>query len=167
MHETLKGNIIKAAAMVPEDTSGPADQGRSHDGPALRAHRECERHDCEPRARIKSAAAGDAEKLATKAEIEKALAASFTACDHGFQMITAANANEAVTLFGQAHTRIGAMAFNNAHDYEHYGNIVTYTANQRDGAAVFGRQVESNQAPAADRNSSVNSCPPSNRTSSC
>jgi len=25
-----------------------------------------------------------------------------------------------------AHTRIGAMAFNTAHDFEHYGNIVTY-----------------------------------------
>jgi hypothetical protein len=41
-------------------------------------------------------------------------------------MITATNANQGVTLFGMSHTRVGAMAFNNAHNFEHYGNIVTY-----------------------------------------
>jgi hypothetical protein len=75
---------------------------------------------------MKSASTVDAEKLATKAEIQKALAASFSECDHAFQMITAANANEGITLFGMAHTRIGGMAFNTAHNFEHYGNIVTY-----------------------------------------
>jgi hypothetical protein len=70
--------------------------------------------------------ADDAEKLATKAEIEKALASAFSECDHAFKMITATNANQGVTLFGMSHTRVGAMAFNNAHNFEHYGNIVTY-----------------------------------------
>ena len=41
-------------------------------------------------------------------------------------MITAANANETVNLFGMTHSRIGAMAFNSAHLFEHYGNLVTY-----------------------------------------
>ena len=42
-------------------------------------------------------------------------------------MITAANMNESVTLFGQLKlSRLGALAFNNTHDFEHYGNIVTY-----------------------------------------
>jgi hypothetical protein len=74
----------------------------------------------------KAAPAGDAEKLTTKAEIQKALADAFAICDWAFQAITAANANETVTLFGMTHTRIGALAFNTAHDFEHYGNIVTY-----------------------------------------
>jgi len=35
--------------------------------------------------------------------------------------------NESVTLFGQLKlSRLGALAFNNTHDFEHYGNIVTY-----------------------------------------
>ena len=127
MYETLKGNIIKAAAMVPEDKYKyqPTKDVRTM-GQLFGHIANANGMICGTASGMKSAAAGDAEKLATKAEIQKALAASFTACDHGFQMITAANANEAVTLFGQAHTRIGAMAFNNAHDYEHYGNIVTY-----------------------------------------
>jgi hypothetical protein len=75
---------------------------------------------------MKSTATGDAEKLATKAELQKALADAFTECDHAFSMITAANANEGITLLGQPHTRVGGMALNNAHNFEHYGNIVTY-----------------------------------------
>ncbi len=75
---------------------------------------------------MKPPAAGDAEKLATKAELVKAVAAGFAACDHAFSMITAASANEPVDLFGMKHTRIGAMAFNSAHLFEHYGNVVTY-----------------------------------------
>ena len=67
------------------------------------------------------------EKLTTKAAIQKALADSFAACDHAFSMINAGNMNESVTLFGSMkHSRIGAMAFNTGHDFEHYGNIVTY-----------------------------------------
>jgi uncharacterized damage-inducible protein DinB len=81
---------------------------------------------CNTASGMTAGAASDAEKLTSKAELQKALAAAFSTCDHAFQMISAAKANEEVTLFGQKHTRIGAMAFNNAHIFEHYGNIVTY-----------------------------------------
>ena len=127
LYETLKGNIIKAAAMVPEDKYKfqPTKDVRTL-GQLFGHIANANGMICNTASGMKAAAAADAEKMATKAEIQKALAASFAACDHAFQMISAANAHEAVTLFGQNHTRVGAMAFNNAHDYEHYGNIVTY-----------------------------------------
>jgi surfactin synthase thioesterase subunit len=81
---------------------------------------------CSMASGMKPPATGDAEKLATKAELQKAVAAGFAACDHALTMITAANANETVKLFGMTHSRIGAMAFNTAHLFEHYGNLVTY-----------------------------------------
>jgi uncharacterized damage-inducible protein DinB len=127
MYDGVKGYIIKAAAQVPED------KYKYQATKDVRTMGQLFGHIANASAMICNAASGmtagastDAEKLTTKAELEKALAASFATCDHAFQMITATSANEPVTLFGQKHTRIGAMAFNNGHNFEHYGNIVTY-----------------------------------------
>lgn len=127
LYEAVKGYITKAAAQVPADKYSyqPTKEVRTM-GQLFGHIANANRMICNLASGMPAGTAPDAEKLATKAEIEQALAASFAVCDHAFTMITAANANDAVTLFGQAHTRIGAMAFNNAHDFEHYGNIVTY-----------------------------------------
>jgi uncharacterized damage-inducible protein DinB len=126
-YEVVKGYITKAAAQVPEDTYKfqPTKEVRTM-GQLFGHIANSNGMICGTASGMKPASSGDAEKLATKAEIQKALADSFAACDHAFSMINPANANEPVKLFGMAHTRIGAMAFNNAHDFEHYGNIVTY-----------------------------------------
>ena len=126
-YEMVKGYITKAAAQVPEDkyTFQPTKEVRTM-GQLFGHVANASAMLCNTASGMKAAASGDAEKLATKAEIQKALADSFAACDHAFMMITTANANETVTLFGQTHSRLGAMAFNNAHNFEHYGNLVTY-----------------------------------------
>lgn len=63
----------------------------------------------------------------TKADLKAALEASFKFCDAGFDGLTPATANESVKFFVPgAHTRLGVMTFNTAHDFEHYGNLVTY-----------------------------------------
>jgi uncharacterized damage-inducible protein DinB len=69
----------------------------------------------------------DYEKTTSKAELQKALAASFAYCDKAFAAVTDRNGVEPVTgLPIGPTTKIGALAFNVAHDFEHYGNIVTY-----------------------------------------
>jgi uncharacterized damage-inducible protein DinB len=126
-YDVVKGYITKAAAQVPEDKYKyqPTKDVRTM-GQLFGHVANASAMICSTASGMKAASAGDAEKLATKAEIQKALAAAFSACDHAFQMISASTANETVTLFGMTHTRIGAMAFNTAHNFEHYGNIVTY-----------------------------------------
>jgi len=63
----------------------------------------------------------------TKAELTEALTASFDFCDKAFDSMTDARANEVIKFFlPGTHTRLGVLAFNAAHDFEHYGNIVTY-----------------------------------------
>ncbi len=128
VYEMVKGYINKSAAMVPEDkysyqpTKDVRTMGRLFG------------HIANASALICNTAGGmngggpasDAEKMTSKADLQKALAAGFAACDHAFMMISAKNANEGVNLFGQSHSRVGAMAFNNAHLFEHYGNLVTY-----------------------------------------
>lgn len=74
----------------------------------------------------KSPATGNAEQLTAKADIQKALAGSFAYCDTVWSKIEGEKGSEAVEVFGMKHTRASALAFNAAHDWEHYGNIVTY-----------------------------------------
>lgn len=127
IHDQVKGVIIKSAAMVPDAkyTYKPTPEVRSF-GQLLGHIANASRLFCGTASGMKPPQAGDAEKLATKAEIQKAVADAMAFCDHAFTMITTANANETVDLFGAKHSRIGALAFNNAHNYEHYGNLVTY-----------------------------------------
>jgi uncharacterized damage-inducible protein DinB len=66
------------------------------------------------------------EKKTTRAELVSALKASFAACDKVFAATTDTNATTPVDLFGQKETRLGVLAFNNSHMWEHYGNLVTY-----------------------------------------
>jgi uncharacterized damage-inducible protein DinB len=126
-YDVLKDNITKAAAMVPEDKYKyqPTKDVRTM-GQLFGHLANANALICSTATGLKNPSTGDAEKLATKAEITKALSAAFAFCDQAFKAVTAKNANEPVELFGMKHTVAGAMAFNNAHDYEHYGNIVTY-----------------------------------------
>jgi len=66
------------------------------------------------------------EKKTTRAELVAALKASFAACDKVFAATTDANVATPVDLFGRKETRLGVLAFNNSHMWEHYGNLVTY-----------------------------------------
>ncbi|MEZ5316404.1 MAG: DinB family protein [Vicinamibacterales bacterium] len=127
VYDGLKDDIVKSAAMVPEDKYGyqPTPEVRTF-GRLFGHIANAGASFCAAATGMKSPIAGDAETLETKAELQKAVADMFAFCDHAFMMITPANANETVTLFGQTHSRLGVLAFNNAHLYEHYGNLVTY-----------------------------------------
>ena len=61
----------------------------------------------------------------TKAALVEAVKASFTYCDRAYAKPDAELTAQA-SLFGMQMSRLGVLAFNAAHDYEHYGNIVTY-----------------------------------------
>jgi uncharacterized damage-inducible protein DinB len=67
-----------------------------------------------------------AEKLTTKADLKKALADSFAYCDGAFSAINDQTGGAAVEVEGTKSTKIGALGFNSSHNFEHYGNMVTY-----------------------------------------
>jgi uncharacterized damage-inducible protein DinB len=62
----------------------------------------------------------------TKADLQKALTDSLTFCDAQLTAMTDAKGVEMVDFFGGKQPRIAVLAFNNAHNFEHYGNLVTY-----------------------------------------
>jgi uncharacterized damage-inducible protein DinB len=62
----------------------------------------------------------------TKADLQKALADSFSFCEAQFDAMTDAKATEMVDFFRGKQPRLNVLQFNIAHDFEHYGNLVTY-----------------------------------------
>ena len=79
-------------------------------------------------------AAGDAnansenfeETRTRKADIIEALEQGFAYCERLFARTTDAGVAAEASFFGAPNTVGGILAFNSAHNYEHYGNLVTY-----------------------------------------
>ena len=65
------------------------------------------------------------EQVAEKAALIEALRASKAVCDRAYQQ-SDESALQTMRLFGRETSRLGALALNAAHNFEHYGNIVTY-----------------------------------------
>lgn len=127
-HALFKGNIVKSAAKVPE-----ADYAFKPT-PEVRSFGELVGHVANANYMICAAALGEkspsttdiAKTVTAKAALEKALADSFTYCEDSFAKLTATSAMEEVKFFTGPTPRLGVFAFNNSHNMEHYGNMVTY-----------------------------------------
>jgi len=62
----------------------------------------------------------------TKADLIQALQDAFTYCDGAYNGMTDAHAADLVPFGGHNMTKLTVLDFNSAHNYEHYGNMVTY-----------------------------------------
>ena len=128
VHDTVKGWLLKAADQVSEENYAfkPTKDVRSL-GEVFGHIADANFMICSAASGQKAPMSGVEKSKKTKAELREALAESFKFCDAAFASITDANANETVKIFlPGTHTRLGVLAFNNAHEWEHYGNIVTY-----------------------------------------
>lgn len=127
-YNIAKNNLIRAAEQMPEaDYSFQATKDVRTFGQLVGHVADANFMICSTASGEASPSTGSFEKtLTAKNDLVKALKDSFTFCDKAYQLADA-KALEEVTLFGSLKTnRIGALAFNAAHDMEHYGNIVTY-----------------------------------------
>jgi uncharacterized damage-inducible protein DinB len=128
MTDLVKGYVTKAVAQVPEEHFA------FKPTPEVRSLGELFGHIADANFGICGMASGQKPPMSgiekskkTKAELTEAVTASFAFCDKAFASMTEAQANEVVKFFlPGTHTRLGVLAFNAAHDFEHYGNIVTY-----------------------------------------
>ena len=128
-YDVVKGYLLKAAEQVPEEHYAFAPAPTVRTMGAIFGHiADANFNICSAASGEKTGQAGSIEKTKkTKAELRDALAQSFKFCDAAFDGMTAARADEVVKFFlPGSTTRLGVLAFNNAHDFEHYGNIVTY-----------------------------------------
>ncbi len=124
----VRTNVVKSAQQMPEEhySFKPT--------PAVRSFGELVGHIANANYMICSRATGAAnpstaniEKTKTsKADLTKAVEESFAFCDAQYAALTDAKGAEMIDLFGRKQPRLNALQFNTAHDFEHYGNLVTY-----------------------------------------
>jgi len=129
-YEATKGFILKTAELVPEAKYSYQPTKEVRTVAQLLCHIADANH------MFCSAADGtkgpeqSAEKTAkTKAEIQKALTDAFAHCDRVFSSLNdTTGAAEAIIapINNLKTTKLGALSFDAAHNYEHYGNLVTY-----------------------------------------
>jgi uncharacterized damage-inducible protein DinB len=123
-----KGVIIRAADKMPESNYAfkPTDDVRSF-GQLVGHVSDAQYTFCSSAAGEKSPATGSIEQTkTTKADLVAALKDAFAYCDKVYDGMTDATAAQTVKFFGRDITKLGVLAFSNMHDYEHYGNMVTY-----------------------------------------
>jgi uncharacterized damage-inducible protein DinB len=130
-YDIIKGNVTKAAAKMPEEhySFKPSPDVRSFG--ALVAHvADANYGFCAVALGEKppdGGFGGAIEKSkTTKADLEKALAASFAYCDKAHAAMTDAAGAAMVKFFLGEMAKLSVLEFNTHHDFEHYGNIVTY-----------------------------------------
>lgn len=128
LYETTRNNVLASARMLDEGLYSyrPTDEVRSMG--------ELFGHIANAQYTFCSAAAGEQspatenfeQSRTTKAALVEALEMGFGYCDDVFENLTDTRGAASVQFFGGANTVFGVLAFNSAHNYEHYGNLVTY-----------------------------------------
>lgn len=128
-HDVVKGYLLKAVAQVGEEHYA------FKPTPDVRSMGELFGHVANANFMICAMASGEKspvpantnyEKVTSRAAMTKALTDSFAFCDKAWTAVEGQKGTEPVDIFGMKHTRASALAFNAAHDWEHYGNLVTY-----------------------------------------
>ena len=127
-HEQVKGYLLKTAEMVPENLYS------FRATPEVRTIAQLIGHVADGSAGICASASGDkppslnAEKsMTSKAQLTKALAEALAFCDKVIDGMDDKRAMEATKFFvGGTSPRGMILAFNTSHNFEHYGNLVTY-----------------------------------------
>jgi uncharacterized damage-inducible protein DinB len=66
------------------------------------------------------------EELTDQAGLVAGLEEAFAYCDRAHTGLSGRSLMEDVSLFGQTGSRIWVLVFNATHNWEHYGNLVTY-----------------------------------------
>jgi len=127
MYKIVEGTLVRAAEKMPEENYSfkPTPEVRSF-GQILAHVADAQNFICRMAMGGSGAYSPDVEKGKTsKADIVAALKASNAGCEKVFNQ-TDAELTKPVTLFGMEMNRYGAATFFVAHDFEHYGNVVTY-----------------------------------------
>ena len=132
-YDIIKGYVIKAAAKMPEEhwTFKPTPDVRSF-GQLVGHIADANFVICgmvsgeKPPAGGFEPATSIEQTMKTKADLSKALADSFAFCDKAHAGMTDAGGTAIIKTFVGEAAKLSFLEFNTHHDFEHYGNIVTY-----------------------------------------
>ena len=128
VYNDARTNILKAAEQVPEAKYNfQATKDVRTFGQILGHIVDAQNNICSELTSSPKPYATTTEKtVTTKAGLIAALKASFAACDAAYAAVSDASLSQQAKLFGQPATIAGVLTLNASHDWEHYGNLVTY-----------------------------------------
>ena len=123
----VKTNLIKAAEKMDDGNYSfkPTPEVRSF-GQIVGHVADAQYSFCSVATGEKNPAPGIEKSKTTKADLVEALKTAFAYCDKAYDGMTDAHATDMVKFFGRDMAKLSVLSFNNAHNDEHYGNIVTY-----------------------------------------
>jgi uncharacterized damage-inducible protein DinB len=126
-YNLVKNNILKSADKMPEENYAfkPTPDVRSF-GQILGHVADAQYLFCSPVLGEKNPAPGIEKSKTSKADLVQALNDAFAYCDKAYNGMTDAHAADIVKFFGRDQAKLSVLSFNNGHNDEHYGNLVTY-----------------------------------------
>ena len=126
LHEMVKGYLIAAAEQMPEEYYGyqPTEEVRTF-GQIVGHVANAVYMFCGTASGSEARGPENFEERTSKAGLVEAIKMGFSQCDASYAMDDA-KAMEEVEFFGQTGTRLWVLTFNLTHNWEHYGNLVTY-----------------------------------------
>jgi uncharacterized damage-inducible protein DinB len=127
LHSMIKANIIRSAEKMPEENYAfkPTPEVRSF-GQVVGHVADSQYLFCSAASGKPNPAPGIEKSRTTKADLVQAVKDAFAYCDAVYDGLTDAQASALVKFFGGEQAKVTVLAFNTAHNNEHYGNIVTY-----------------------------------------
>ncbi len=123
----ISTNVVKAAEKMPEESYA------FRPTPEVRTFGQLVGHLADAQMMFCSAASGEAppsssiEKTKTsKADLVQAVKDAVAYCNKVYDSMTDAQASAMVKAIGRDMPKLTVLSINTGHDYEHYGNMVTY-----------------------------------------
>lgn len=126
LYTTVKGYIMKSAEKMPEANYAfkPSPEVRNYG--AILGHLADDQYFFCSAAMGESKATTIEKDVTSKADLVEELKKAFAYCDTAYNALTDEN-GPAMMKFGRGErTLSGILNFNVAHDFEHYGNLITY-----------------------------------------
>lgn len=127
LYTMAKTNLVRAAEKMPEENYA------FKPSPDVRSFGQLVGHVADASYMFCSAVLGEQPPVrgiekgkTTKADLVQALKDGFAYCDKAYDGMTDAKAADKVKFFGSERPALNVLDFNVVHDYEHYGNMVTY-----------------------------------------
>lgn len=125
VYKMLSGNLVAAALKMPEENYS------FQPTPDVRTFGQLVGHLADAQFFFCSTAAGDKpkggfEKKTSKADLVAGLKDAVAYCTTVNESMTDAKGSEMVKMMGFNVAKLAVLSTNTAHDYEHYGNMVTY-----------------------------------------
>ena len=127
VYTMLSGVVIAAAEKMPEENYSfrPTDSVRSF-GQLVGHLADSQYYFCSS-VSDESKPSGSVEKTKTsKADLVSALKEAVAYCGRAYASMTDAKGSEMTKVMNMDMAKLAALGVNTAHDYEHYGNMVTY-----------------------------------------